>query len=86
MNHTQHSLLDRTEDEATVLAQDVVSSKMDHLEAIEQGLSKGMTIIGNRFENGEAYLPELVMAAGLSTRNGPTESEPMGTANRPWTQ
>ena len=56
-------VIDGTEDEAKVLAQAVVANKIDPLEAIEQGLSKGMEIIGGRFECGEAYLPELLMAA-----------------------
>ena len=56
-------VIDGTEDEAKVLAQSVVANKIDPLEAIEQGLSKGMEIIGGRFECGEAYLPELLMAA-----------------------
>ena len=56
-------VIDGTEDEAKVLAQAVVANKIDPLEAIEQGLSKGMEIIGGRFERGEAYLPELLMAA-----------------------
>ena len=56
-------VMDGTEDEAKVLAQAVVANKIDPLEAIEQGLSKGMEIIGGRFECGEAYLPELLMAA-----------------------
>ncbi len=56
-------VIDGTEDEAKVLAQAVVANKIDPLEAIEQGLSKGMEIIGGKFECGEAYLPELLMAA-----------------------
>ncbi|MCX5838136.1 MAG: cobalamin-dependent protein [Deltaproteobacteria bacterium] len=56
-------VMDGTEDEAKALAQAVVANKIDPLEAIEQGLSKGMEIIGGRFECGEAYLPELLMAA-----------------------
>ena len=56
-------VIDGTEDEAKVLAQAVVANKIDPLEAIEQGLSKGMEIIGGRFECGDAYLPELLMAA-----------------------
>ena len=56
-------VIDGTEDEAKALAQAVVANKIDPLEAIEQGLSKGMAIIGGRFECGEAYLPELLMAA-----------------------
>ena len=57
------AVIDGTEDEAKALAQSVVANKIDPLEAIEQGLSKGMEIIGGRFECGEAYLPELLMAA-----------------------
>ena len=60
-------VIDGTEDEAKVLAQEVVTGNIDPLEAIEQGLSKGMTIVGNRFESGEAYLPELLMAAANFT-------------------
>jgi trimethylamine corrinoid protein len=56
-------VIDGTEDEAKVLAQAVVANKIDPLEAIEHGLSKGMEIIGGKFECGEAYLPELLMAA-----------------------
>ena len=56
-------VIDGTEDEAKVLAQAVVANKIDPLEAIEHGLSKGMEIIGGRFDCGEAYLPELLMAA-----------------------
>ncbi|MCX5818397.1 MAG: cobalamin-dependent protein [Deltaproteobacteria bacterium] len=56
-------VIDGTEDEAKVLAQAVVANKIDPLEAIEHGLTKGMEIIGGRFECGEAYLPELLMAA-----------------------
>jgi trimethylamine corrinoid protein len=56
-------VIDGTEDEAKALARAVVANKIDPLEAIEQGLSKGMEIIGGRFECGEAYLPELLMAA-----------------------
>jgi trimethylamine corrinoid protein len=56
-------VMDGTEDEAKALAQAVVANKIDPLEAIEQGLSKGMEIIGGKFECGEAYLPELLMAA-----------------------
>jgi trimethylamine corrinoid protein len=56
-------VMDGTADEAKELAQTVVASQIDLLEAIELGLSKGMAIIGGKFESGEAYLPELLMAA-----------------------
>lgn len=56
-------VLDGSEEEAKALARQVIADGVDPLEAIEQGLSRGMTIIGERFESGEAYLPELLMAA-----------------------
>ncbi len=56
-------VIDGTEGEAKALAQAVVANHIDPLEAIETGLSKGMTIIGGKFECGDAYLPELLMAA-----------------------
>ncbi len=56
-------VLDGSEEEAKALARQVIADGVDPLEAIEQGFSRGMTIIGERFESGEAYLPELLMAA-----------------------
>jgi len=44
-------------------AQEVLQSKMDPLKAVDEGLSKGMAVVGERFEKGEAFLPELLMAA-----------------------
>ncbi len=44
-------------------AQNVLESGIDPLEAVEQGLSKGMGVIGGQFANGESFLPELMMAA-----------------------
>jgi len=36
---------------------------LDPLRAVEEGLSKGMAIVGERFEEGEAFLPDLLTAA-----------------------
>jgi trimethylamine corrinoid protein len=57
------AVVEGAEAEAITLARTAVMDNIDPLEAIEQGLSKGMEIIGVRFESGEAYLPELLMAA-----------------------
>ncbi|MCE5264709.1 MAG: cobalamin-dependent protein [Deltaproteobacteria bacterium] len=56
-------VVDGYEDEAKALAQTAVAEGIDPLEAIERGLSKGMEIVGGQFDSGEAYLPELLMAA-----------------------
>jgi trimethylamine corrinoid protein len=44
-------------------AQEALQSKMDPLKAVDEGLSKGMAVVGERFEKGDAFLPELLMAA-----------------------
>lgn len=37
--------------------------KVDPLEIVENGMTPGMTEVGNKFGEGEVYLPELLMAA-----------------------
>lgn len=44
-------------------AQNALTAEIDPLEAVDQGLSKGMEVVGKRFESGEFFLPELIMAA-----------------------
>ncbi len=43
-------------------AEDSLRAGIAPLTAVEDGLSKGMGIVGDRFETGEAFLPELLMA------------------------
>jgi len=43
-------------------AKEAISQSIDPIEALEEGLSKGMDVVGDRFGKGEAYLPELLMA------------------------
>jgi trimethylamine corrinoid protein len=51
------------EDQAREYAEKALSLQIDPLGAVEQGLSKGMAIVGDEFERGDAFLPELLMAA-----------------------
>lgn len=44
-------------------AHEVVNQKIDPVEAIEKGLSRGMEIIGERFSKAEVFLRELLMPA-----------------------
>ncbi|MBA7493778.1 Methionine synthase [subsurface metagenome] len=46
-------------------ANELVKEKLDPLEGIEKGLSRGMKVIGEKFEKLEIYLPELIMAADV---------------------
>jgi len=45
------------------LAREVVAQGVDPLQAIEQGFSRGMFIVGEKFSRMEYYLPELIRCA-----------------------
>lgn len=49
-------------EEAKVLAQKILDEKLDPVEAINEGLVKGMTVIGDRFAAHEIYLPQVLVA------------------------
>jgi corrinoid protein of di/trimethylamine methyltransferase len=57
------AIIDGDDTAAQEYAAEVLKADIDPLEAVEEGLSSGMTIVGERFETGEAFLPELLMAA-----------------------
>ena len=44
-------------------AQIAIDEGLDPLEAVDDGLSKGMAVVGTKFEKGDVFLPELLMAA-----------------------
>jgi corrinoid protein of di/trimethylamine methyltransferase len=50
-------------DAVTGAAKEVVRKRVDPVKAIENGLSKGAKIIGDRFESLEIFLPDLLVAA-----------------------
>ena len=45
---------------ASEVALEILATGIDPLEAIQQGATKGLDIIGERFQRLEAYLPELI--------------------------
>jgi corrinoid protein of di/trimethylamine methyltransferase len=58
-------LIDGDMDGITIadLSRQALDSGIEPLEILENGISKGMEIVGKRFETGEAFLPELIFAA-----------------------
>jgi corrinoid protein of di/trimethylamine methyltransferase len=56
------AIIEGDENKAKAFAHEVLRSKIDPLEAVEQGLSKGMIVLGDRFEKGEIFLPDLLIA------------------------
>jgi trimethylamine corrinoid protein len=59
----EKAILDGNTDLGRQGASDAIEQQMDPLEVVELGLSKGMEIVGGRFERGEAFLPELIRAS-----------------------
>jgi len=57
------SIVNADKEMARQSAREVIEQKIDPVEAIEKGLSRGMDIIGERFSNMEVFLKELLMAA-----------------------
>lgn len=56
------TISERNKDMAKENTKTALDAGIDPLEAVDQGLSKGMEIVGAKFERGEFYLPELLMA------------------------
>jgi corrinoid protein of di/trimethylamine methyltransferase len=57
------AIVEGDEDKAVENAKAAMEAKLDPLETVENGLSKGMDDIGEKFGKGEIFLPELLMAA-----------------------
>jgi len=54
---------DFSSERARAAAESALSMDIDPVEAIEDGLSRGVQEVGKKFADGEAFLPELIMAA-----------------------
>jgi 5-methyltetrahydrofolate--homocysteine methyltransferase len=50
-------------DQCVTLAKKAIQAKLDPVEAIQEGFSKGMDTVGRKFESGEMFLPEMMQAA-----------------------
>ncbi len=59
----KESILSFDEELAGKSAQEVINNDVNPLKAVEEGLVKGLDIIGEKYENDEIFLPELMMAA-----------------------
>lgn len=63
INELKNSVVEFDEAKAEKYAKELIGGDIDLLEGIEKGLSTGMTIIGDKFEKGDCFLPELIRAA-----------------------
>jgi corrinoid protein of di/trimethylamine methyltransferase len=57
------SIVECDPEAAEALAQQALTAGIEPMTIIEQGLMKGMRIVGENFQCGEAFLPDLIIAA-----------------------
>jgi len=50
-------------DKVLELVQQAIETKLDATSVVKNGLTPGIRVLGDRFEQGQAYLPELAVAA-----------------------
>jgi len=63
LNKLMNAVLNYDIDEAVKAAKEAVEKDVDPVDAIEEGLAKGVRIVGERFGAGEVFLTELAIAA-----------------------
>ena len=81
------SIIDFKTDEIGEIAKEAMDAGISPFDIITQGMSKGMEIIGRRFERQEAWLADLIMAGetmrvrmeGLKARSREESREESGS-------
>lgn len=63
LNKLKESIVEMDEDMAVEAANEAIKAGMDPLVCIDQGLSAGMQVMSDLFDEGEAFVPELVEAS-----------------------
>jgi len=59
------SVVDLDEERGKRAGVKLIEEKINPIEGVENGLSKGMKIVGEKFDKSEIYLPEMIMAADV---------------------
>ncbi|MGD8505851.1 MAG: corrinoid protein [Candidatus Bathyarchaeota archaeon] len=63
VNKLMNAVVNYDVDGAVKFAEEALQAGVDPVEAIQEGLAKGVRVVGDRFAAGEAFLTELVIAA-----------------------
>jgi dimethylamine corrinoid protein len=58
-----NAVLDQDENETIQLSHEILSREMDTTQAIHQGLLRGLELAGEKYEKGEFFVPELLLAS-----------------------
>jgi methanogenic corrinoid protein MtbC1 len=77
----QESVVDLDIESVQSACEEALAANIPPVEAIEEGLSKGMRVVGRRFESGEFFLTELMMA-GEVMKEGVKILEPYMNGDR----
>ena len=59
----EKAIIEGNKEEAEMLAKEALEDKMDLLEVIEKGYARGIQKVGDLWERGEYFLPELITSA-----------------------
>jgi 5-methyltetrahydrofolate--homocysteine methyltransferase len=57
------AVINRDKEACAKLADKAIKEDLDPIEAIQEGFAKGMEVVGNNFECGKIYLPEMMSSA-----------------------
>ncbi len=68
IDELRESVVNCDVERAVKISKEVIEKGVDPIKAIEEGLSKRLRIIGERFAAGEAFLPKLVLEAETMKR------------------
>jgi len=63
-----NTLVDRDQDKLIELVNTSLADNVQAVDILNQGLIPGMDIVGDKMEDGEMFIPEVLMAA-KATRN-----------------
>jgi dimethylamine corrinoid protein len=63
-----NAVINYDEDAAMAAVDEAIDAGINPIEAITQGLGAGINDMGERFEKGEVYIPELVLAAEVMSK------------------
>ncbi|MBD3229932.1 MAG: cobalamin-binding protein, partial [Candidatus Lokiarchaeota archaeon] len=63
IENLKQSIINGNEGEAMKLANEIIGNNIDLQEAILNGLSAGMRVVGEKYERHEYFLPEVIVAA-----------------------
>ena len=87
LNRLAQTVIEGDEKAATQAAEAALSAGINPLEALLQGAAKGLDVVGDKFDAGEMFLPELVLAgdamkACAATLTPHIETKEMGSIAR----